>query len=292
LTSGWREYKNSLKDTEVEELIDLYFFRILGYGFVKTISWTKVTPNQVTYLGMVFGLASAVYFVKSSLIAAAIMLLLANVMDCADGQLARLKKNGTYLGGIVDGFFDYIVGSATIIGIGFCLSRQHDPMLIIPFALLAGLSRAFQNILVDQRRHFYSKSASYETDAFQNDELALIQHRKKLQGQKGYYLEKIILRSGLNYIAIQRFAIRMTRVTFVDYKTFNEFPDHRSFLLRSWTFLGSSTHITLAIIAAMVNHLEMYFWITLVLGNFLVILLVLTETVLVQRLEKITMEVE
>ena len=63
-------------------------------------------------------------------------------------------------------FFDYIVGSSTIIAIGVYLSQEHEPLLIIPFTLVAGLSRAFQNILVDQRRHFYTKSASFENDAF------------------------------------------------------------------------------------------------------------------------------
>jgi hypothetical protein len=290
LAFGWHEYKNSLKDTEVEELIDLYFYRFLGYGFVKTISWSNMTPNQVTYIGMVFGLLSAFFFAKATLIAAAVMLLLANVMDCADGQLARLKKNGSYLGGIIDGFFDYVVGSTTIIAIGIYLSRTHDPLLIIPFTLAAGLSRAFQNILVDQRRHFYSKSDSFETDAFQNDWQSLQQHRQNLRGQKGRLLEKTILRSGLNYIAIQRFGIRMTRVTFTDFKVFNAYPDQRAFLLRSWSFLGSSTHITLAILAALFDQLELYFWITLILGNIFMAILVLTETFLVHRFGKITVE--
>ena len=62
MTFGWRDYRNSLKDTEVEELIDLYFYRFLGYGFVKAISWSNMTPNQVTYLGMIFGLLSAAFF--------------------------------------------------------------------------------------------------------------------------------------------------------------------------------------------------------------------------------------
>jgi len=292
LAFGWRDYKNSLKDVEVEELIDLYFYRFLGYGFVKTISWSSMTPNQVTYVGMIFGVLSALSFVKTALIPAALFLLLANVLDCADGQLARLKKNGTYLGGIIDGFFDYIVGSATIIGIGVCLAQEHDPLLITMLTLAAGFSRAFQNILVDQRRHFFSKSASFETDAFHLDHQDLLQHRKNLTGQSGHLLEKTIIRCGLTYIAIQRFGIRMTRVTFTDFKIFNDYPDHRAFLLRSWSFLGSSTHITLAIVAALLDRLTWYFWITLTIGNLYLVMLVLTETFLVHRFGKIPLEAE
>jgi len=290
LSFGWREYKNSLKDLEVEELIDLYFYRFLGYGFVKTISWSSMTPNQVTYLGMIFGVLSALSFARASLPAAAILLLLANVMDCADGQLARLKRNGTYLGGIVDGFFDYIVGATMIIGMYLGLCREHDPLLLLPVALAAGLSRALQNILVDQRRHFYIKSASFEIDAFHLDQQDLQQHRFNLAGQRGHVLEKMILASGLSYIAFQRLGIRMTRVTFADFKIFNDYPLHRAFLLRCWSLLGSSTHITLAILAALAGHLEWYFWITLTLGNLFLVVLVLTETFLVHRFGKITVE--
>ncbi|NLP08953.1 CDP-alcohol phosphatidyltransferase family protein [bacterium] len=283
---SWPEYKSSLKDTEVEELIDLYFYRLLGYGFVKVVSWSPITPNQITYVGMIFGVLSALSFAGASLVPAALFLLLANVMDCADGQLARLKKNGTYLGGIIDGFFDYIVGASTLIGICICLMLENDPLPIALLILAAGFSRAFQNILVDQRRHFYAKSTSLESDAFILDEQSLRQHRR----QQGGLLEKMILRSGLAYIAIQRFGIRLTRVTFNDFKIFNDYPDHRSFLLRSWSFLGSSTHITLAILAALLNRLAWYLWITLIAGNLYLLMLVLTESFFVHRFSKITVE--
>jgi len=290
VTFNWRDYKNSLKDIEVEELIDLYLYRPLGYGFVKAVSWSPITPNQITYVGMIFGVLSALSFAGASLRPAALFLLLANVMDCADGQLARLKKNGTFLGGIVDGFFDYIVGASTLIGIGFCLVLENDPLPIFLLTLAAGLSRAFQNILVDQRRHFYAKSDSLESDAFVVDEQNLRQHRRQLAGQRGGLLDRMILRSGLAYITIQRFGIRMTRVTFNDFKLFNDYPDRRSFLLRSWSFLGSSTHITLAILAALLDRLEWYLWITLIAGNLYLVMLVLTESFFVHRFSKITVE--
>jgi hypothetical protein len=292
LAFGWRDYKNSLKETENEELLDLYFYRFLGYGVVKMISWSSITPNQVTYLGMVCGLVSASFFYTGELIAAAVMLLMANVMDCADGQLARLKKNGTYLGGVVDGFFDYIVGATTIIAMGGYLCRMHEPLLIIPFMLAAGLSRAFQNIMVDQRRHFFTKSSKFDADAFSEDEISLRLHLQQAKEQRKGLLEKTILRCGITYITLQRLGIRTTRVTFSDFKAFNAFPDQRALLLRGWSFLGSTTHITLVIVTAMMDRVELYFWITLIAGNLFLITLVLVETILVHRLGRIPVEVK
>ena len=57
--------------------------------------------------GIMFGLGTYQYLVYG-----AILYFLCNILDCADGQIARLKKNGTKVGRIVDGFIDYIVSTA------------------------------------------------------------------------------------------------------------------------------------------------------------------------------------
>ncbi len=288
----WREYKRSLKDTEIEEIIDLYFYRLFGFIFVKAVSWSRIKPNHITYLGMLLGLGSAILFIKSNLLSAAILLLLANVMDCADGQLARLKKNGTYLGSIVDGFFDYIVGSSTIIGMGIYLLNRYDPGLVFILTVATGLSRAGQNMLVDQRRHFYTKSTLPSEDAFQGDLEDLLQYHNNLRRRKAGLLEKIILRCGFIYFSLQRLSIRTTHITFGDFKSLGVFPEFRDLLLRAWSFLGSSTHISVAVLAALLGHVEWYFYITLIVGNFYMISLVITEIFLVRRSTKIYMEIE
>ena len=43
--------------------------------------------------------------------------LLFNVLDCSDGQLARIKKNGTSVGRLLDGIADYIAAIAIYAGI-------------------------------------------------------------------------------------------------------------------------------------------------------------------------------
>src|SRR5437867_3338838 len=105
------EYKRSLKMTEAEEIFDLLFYRPVAFVFVKTIYRLPITPNQVTGLSLLAGLISAWYFsagTHSALAAAAVWYAIANVLDCSDGQLARLQKSGTLLGRVVDGTADYV----------------------------------------------------------------------------------------------------------------------------------------------------------------------------------------
>jgi len=287
------EYKKSLKHVEIEELLDLYFFRILGYGFVKLIARTNVTPNQVTYLGMAFGVLSGYFFslgTEDALMMAALLLLLANVMDCADGQLARLKKNGSQLGSMIDGFFDYIVGAASILGIGVYLSRQHPLHVVVPLTTLAACSRSIQNLLLDLRRRFYTDTSALTDSPLMDDYDKSVQDLRRLRHLKGHLSEKLILRLSLLYFAAQRIAIRLTRIDSTDFRMISTLADDKSLIMRLWTVIGSSTHISFVIVAAFFNHLEVYFWAAITTGNLIVIILLLVETYLVHKIESTTME--
>jgi len=57
--SFFSEYKKSLKMAEVEEFVDLYFYRPLAYLLVRAIYRTSITPNQITLFSITIGLAAA-----------------------------------------------------------------------------------------------------------------------------------------------------------------------------------------------------------------------------------------
>src|ERR1700759_2470658 len=101
--SWYREYKNSLKMTEIEEFPDLFFYRPLAFILVKIIYRTSITPNQLTIIAIILGLISGCVYASGldhACAFGALLFLLYNVFDCSDGQLARLKKNGTHVGRI------------------------------------------------------------------------------------------------------------------------------------------------------------------------------------------------
>jgi len=84
--------------TEIEEFFDLFFYRPLAFLLVKIVYRTNITPNQLTIVAICFGLASGCVYawgLPGSCLYGAILFMLYNVIDCSDGMLARLKKNGT-----------------------------------------------------------------------------------------------------------------------------------------------------------------------------------------------------
>lgn len=76
---------------------------------VGDIGW--LTPNILTHLSNLFLVAGALVILKGTwpaFIAAAIMLNISLMFDCADGQMARYRKNGSALGSYYDKASDYL----------------------------------------------------------------------------------------------------------------------------------------------------------------------------------------
>jgi len=119
--SWYSEYKKSLKMPEIEEFFDLFFYRPLTFLLVKIVYRTNVTPNQLTIIAIFIGFASGCLYatgLHGACIYGAILFMLYNVFDCSDGMLARLKKNGSQVGRIIDGIADYLATAAVFIGLG------------------------------------------------------------------------------------------------------------------------------------------------------------------------------
>jgi hypothetical protein len=73
---------------------------------------TSITPNQVTFLSALVAAASGAMFALLPghlwLVIAALVFELSFVLDCADGQLARLRKTSSPLGHLLDFLMDEI----------------------------------------------------------------------------------------------------------------------------------------------------------------------------------------
>ena len=109
--SLYQEYKSSIKIITSEEFFDLILFRPLAFVLVKGISSTRITPNQLTFVSILFFLAAGTFISTGSIdavFAAGLFIGIGNVLDCADGQLARVNQSGSEFGRILDGIGDYV----------------------------------------------------------------------------------------------------------------------------------------------------------------------------------------
>src|SRR5262249_30712609 len=81
-----------------------------GAVVVYALRGTPITPNQVTFVSAVIAAGACAMFAllpgHAWLIAAAAVFELSFVLDCADGQLARLRRTASPLGHLLDFLMD------------------------------------------------------------------------------------------------------------------------------------------------------------------------------------------
>jgi hypothetical protein len=272
------EYRASLKMLEVEEYFDLLFYRPLAFLLVKAVYPTSITPNQLTIIAMIIGLIAGVMFgigTPGMLIIAAVLLVLYDIIDCSDGMLARLKKNGTRTGRILDGTADYIVSAAAYLGIGISFaSSMANPVLWWILLLLAAVSNSVHAILVDYYRNRFLDIVLKRLSTFEEDLQSFEEEAAEMKREGGHYFDRLIIAIYLNYSQLQR---RLTsgqkEHAFLSQVDPDEYYRRNSVIIRLWLFLGPTTQITFLVVCAILNRLDIYIIGLLAVGNLWALIL-------------------
>ena len=101
----WSAYRASLKPLEVEEPIDVWVHRPLAYIFARACFRLPISPDLVTAPSIVAGLSSAASLVAEfphHLQVGGGLLFASAILDCADGQLARMRGTSSLFGRMLD----------------------------------------------------------------------------------------------------------------------------------------------------------------------------------------------
>ena len=144
----------TLKSAETEDWLDLHVIRPFCYYLAVFFAKFDIHPNTVTIWSMVIGAASAVFFGCGSFyysggwglamnIIAIVLLMIADIFDCTDGQLARLTGKKSRLGRILDG----VAGFAWFIPIYHALVYRFYLHHELEFSWL-GIRDTPQNVLI------------------------------------------------------------------------------------------------------------------------------------------------
>ena len=162
----WAGYWQSLKSLDVEEPVDLYVHRPLAYVLARALLPTPVSPNAVTLASMALSLYAAFLVVSPATPHhfqwAALCAFLGTVFDCADGQLARMRKTSSVIGRMLDGTADVLGLSAILIAgtyhnyLKYCTTWWHT-LLCVAFSLLVAVLTSIQTTLFDHYKTVFMK---------------------------------------------------------------------------------------------------------------------------------------
>jgi phosphatidylglycerophosphate synthase len=130
--------------------LDRLVFRRLSAPLTRLLLGTPFSPNAVTMLGTVFGVGGGLALGLAWPLGAALaggLLACSSVLDCSDGELARLRHRESRMGHVLDVTGDTLVHGALFAGIALALGRTGaypDRRTLI--ALATGIAGAFAAI--------------------------------------------------------------------------------------------------------------------------------------------------
>ena len=156
-------YRDTLKSMDTEEHIDLAFYRPIGYMWACLAKRLGVTPNAITIASIFLGIGAGIMFYFPDMwlnVIGMLLLVWANSFDSADGQLARMTKQYSRLGRILDGLSGDLWFASIYIAI--CLRENitseffsAHPWVIWVVAVVTGLCHAKQAAAADYYRQFH-----------------------------------------------------------------------------------------------------------------------------------------
>ncbi len=163
-----------------QRAIDLSdYARPVAKGIVHLLKNTPVRAWHVTLVHVAVGLAAAGFFLGSSpgaIWTAAILLQVKNILDAADGSLARAQNRPSRIGRFLDSLGDFVVNAAVYLAIGWRVGvlEGHVVWTFIPLAALvcAHLQCSFYNYCFVRFRRATGGDVTSRTDEAGGEEPA------------------------------------------------------------------------------------------------------------------------
>lgn len=173
----WDAYRASLKSPEVEEPIDYWLHRPLGYVVARLSYPLPVSPDAITVGSILLGWAAAACLLASfpyHTQVGALLILASTVFDCADGQLARMRKSSSVFGRMLDGSADALVAVAIVPATAYRVwQKHHDPswlgFTVVGLVILAVITSGWHTLVYDFYKNTWMR---FTTDGYKEGESA------------------------------------------------------------------------------------------------------------------------
>jgi phosphatidylglycerophosphate synthase len=145
------------KAYEIEEFVDVYFFRRLGILIAHLARILKITPNTVSIVSGLVGGAGGLLLLDDRWVPLGVTLIVAyGVFDSADGQLARLTGQMSEWGRVLDGLSGYVTHTTAYLAITVRMIRHDGSWWPLAIGILAGIVTALHAQLYDYHRTTYA----------------------------------------------------------------------------------------------------------------------------------------
>lgn len=260
------EYSKSIKSSISDEPTNTYLLRPVAGLIVRVLYKTPVTPNQVTIASTLVGIIAAIVYLRddaSAIACAGLLVTVKDVLDSADGQLARVKQQYSRDGRFLDSIGDFMVDLAIFGAIGWMLSVRHGTVTygVMAFLGLVGLTlRVSYHV-------FYHSSFLHLEDKYQMNRVTEeVREEDKKSDRITLVLQKVFQAI---YGWQDRFILRID-----EWCLGSEYGEdvrkewYSDYLgIRLSGFVGLGTELFVLTLSSLFNSLELYLYLNLFLMN-------------------------
>ena len=277
----------SYKSRELEGVVDLLFYRRVGFHLAQFFARLKFTPTAVTVIGGVFGvIAGHLYFYRALVINLAGLALhvVANIFDNADGQLARLTNQQSRIGRILDPVVDHVVWFSIYVHLVLRIQLSGFSVWIWLIGLVAGVSHGLQAGAADYCRNAYLYFGKGRNDF---DSVAKLQQEYRRYSWRWNAWPKFLLRLYLNAMLEQE--LLLPAVKRLHGKIEREFAGAApsSFqaryialarpMFKWWSLLMTNSRMLVLFVLFLIRQPIWFFWLEITLGNLLLVYLIFRQ---------------
>jgi CDP-alcohol phosphatidyltransferase len=240
-------------------------------------------------LGGICGiLAGHLYFYRDlrTNIIGMVLHIFANLLDNADGQLARLLNQKSRTGRVIDSLFDHLIFLSIYVHLGLrCLAEGASPAIAL-LVLAAGLSHAAQGAAADYFRNAYLFFVKGRARA-DWDSSAKLRHEFRNLRWRTDPGQKFLLALYINFTWQQEvLSPRLRRLRDV---AEHEFPaevppdlrvhyrDNARPMLRWWGLLMTNTRMFFLFLFLIIDRPSWFFWLEVSVLNLLLLFLIVRQ---------------
>jgi phosphatidylglycerophosphate synthase len=197
------QIESTYKARDVEETIDVYFYRPLGYYTARGCRVLGLSPNAVTIISIVIGIVAGHFLwyrdISLNLLAFGLWIV-ADILDSADGQLARMINHKSKLGRILDGFGGNLIFLSMYLHLMARMAVTFDVHWYWMFGvvLAGGLSHSVQSAISDYFRNAYLRYG-IDPNRSELDSSSGIRKEYESLSYSADFVKKAFLRLYLNY---------------------------------------------------------------------------------------------
>lgn len=283
------------KAREVEGVLDLYFYRPVGFRLAEFFERLNMTPTAVSVCSGVCGvIAGHLYFYPDLRLNILGMMLhvCSNALDNADGQLARMTRRQSRKGRIIDSVADHLVFVSIYVHLALRCALEGSSSAVWILALAAAISHALQGAAADYYRSTYLYFATGARVDLDSSSALGSEYRQWTWRQKPW--DKLLLALYLNFTRQQEMlAPALKKLRDAARKFFHaqiptwfqrRYQDYTGQIFTGWGLLMTNSRMLVLFALLFLRQPIYYFWFEVMPLNLLLLYLLIRQEKMAESL--------